>query len=458
MHSSSIVIVGWDTGGDQVASNVGLHLLGAFADRVGLGDSLSVAVPHSGERAPAHDRGTVLTQAMLMLAGGGEACSDIEHLRSQPRLFGDVASDSTLYRVLTSELSPATLADVWDAFGQVRKQVWQRIAATTGAGEVILDVDASLHQVHSERKDQTAPNYKGGFGYHPLYVSADATGEVLAVKLRPGNAGANTITDHVEVLDTAIGQLPDDIAVGHRCGEDKALVKRRVRVRSDSAAGPGLAAKCRERNLGFSFVASTTAQVHTAIAKIAGREDRWSPAVRQDGSERAGAQVAELTDELDLSGWPTGTRFIVRREPRHPGAQQSLFPSETFRYWGHYTDATGGDPVERDRDMRAHAHVEDVIARIKDSGGDRFPFSAFAANSAWLALVAMAHSLCRWFALLCLPAQWATAKTKSLRWNIWHAPARLVRKSRRDVIRVLDHWPAADMLHRARHEIGLLAN
>lgn len=456
MQGNSTIPVGWDSGGDQVAANVGLHLLGGFADRLGLGSSLSSAVPHTGERAPVHDRGTVLMQAMLMLAGGGEACSDIEHLRSQPRLFGDVASDSTLYRVLTNELTPATLAGVWDAFGHIRQQVWRRIAATTGTGEVILDVDASLHQVHSERKEETAPNYKGGFGYHPLYVSADATGEVLAVKLRPGNAGANTIVDHVEVIDAAIGQLPEQVAVGHRPGDEATLVERRLRVRSDSVAGPGLAAKCRERNLGFSFVASTNAQIHTAIAKTASDTDRWSAAVRQDGTERTGAQVAELTDDLDLSGWPTGTRFIVRREPRHPGAQQSLFPSETFRYWGHYTDAVDGDCVERDRDMRAHAHVEDVIARIKDSGGDRFPFSAFDANSAWLALVAMAHALTRWFALLCLPARWARAKPKTLRWNIWHAPARLIRKSRRDVIRVLDTWPAADVLHHARHAISLL--
>ncbi len=33
-----------------------------------------------------------------MLAGGGEACADIEHLRSQGVLFGAVPSDSTLYR------------------------------------------------------------------------------------------------------------------------------------------------------------------------------------------------------------------------------------------------------------------------------------------------------------------------------------------------------------------------
>lgn len=36
-----------------------------------------------------------------MLAAGGEACIDIEQLRAQPELFGEVTSNSTLYRVIT---------------------------------------------------------------------------------------------------------------------------------------------------------------------------------------------------------------------------------------------------------------------------------------------------------------------------------------------------------------------
>ena len=71
-------------------------------------------------------------------------------------------------------------------------------------------------EIHSENKDDTAANYKGGFGFHPIYCFADATGETLAVRLRPGNAGANNIADHVAVLDQAIAQLPAEIAVGHR--------------------------------------------------------------------------------------------------------------------------------------------------------------------------------------------------------------------------------------------------
>ena len=47
---------------------MGLFALGGFADRVGLTEALSAAVPRRGERAPVHDRGRVLVHALLMLA------------------------------------------------------------------------------------------------------------------------------------------------------------------------------------------------------------------------------------------------------------------------------------------------------------------------------------------------------------------------------------------------------
>ncbi len=101
----------------------------------------------------------------------------------------------------------------------------------------------------------------------------------------------------------------------------------------------------------------------------------------QEGDDCEGAAVAELTHLVDLTGWPAGTRLIVRREPLHPGAQGSLFPSLQFRYWGHYTDSDL-DPVAADVAMRAHARVEDNIRRFKDSGASRFPFSNLEANRA----------------------------------------------------------------------------
>ena len=455
MNGNSTVRVRVEGGGEQVVAHVGLHALGAFADRLGLGDSLSSRIPVTGERLPLHDRGKVLVQTMLMMAGGGEACTDIEHLRAQERLFGPVPSDSTLYRTLRA-IDGATLAGLWEAMAEVRAKVWRRSGASTGTAPVILDIDSSLVEVHSENKEGTGPTYKGGFGFNPILCSADATGEFLAALLRPGNAGTTTVADHLAVLDAAVAQLPAEIAAGHRLGDDADAVRRPVTVRTDSAGcSSGFVWGCRARNIGYAVVARANPQLSAAISRIATKEERWSPARDQDGDERQGAAVAELTDLVDLSGWPQGTRLIVRREPLHPGAQQSLFPSLAYRYWGHYADASG-DPVALDVHMRAHAHIEDNVRRLRDSGFERFPFVDLDANRAWLAEVCFADALVRWFQLLCCSGPLAVAEPKALRWTLWHSPARVVRRAGQWVVRILEGWPTAEDLIAAYRRIALI--
>jgi hypothetical protein len=452
MHVTSTTRARIETGGGGVVAHVGLHALGRFADALGLGAALSARIVAAGERLPLHDRGKVLVHAMLTLAGGGDACSDVEFLRAQPALFGPVPSDSTLYRTYR-QIDAATLAGLWDAMAEVRADVW---SAVDMGERVVLDIDASLVEIHSEHKQGTAATYKRGFGFHPMFCFADATGETLAALLRPGNATANDAADHLTVLDHAIGQLPAEIASGHHCGDDPATVSRPAMVRADSAgATAGFVWGCRARNIGFAVVARKTTQIHGAISKIELDGDRWTAAVTQAGDERAGAAVCEVTDLVDLSAWPQGTRLIVRREPLHPGAQQTLFPSLEFRYWAHYTDQHG-EPVTLDAHMRAHAHVEDHIRRLKSSGLDRFPFVDLDANRARLAVVAFAADLVRWFQLVCLDGPLAIAEPKTLRWQLWHAPGRVVRRARQHIVRILDDWPTADALLRAYTHLALL--
>ena len=107
--STNRVVV--EPGGAGVVAHVGLHALGAFADRLGLSHLLSSRIVPRGERLPVHDRGKVLTQMALVVAGGGESCADIEHLRLQSDLFGHVASDSTVHRTF-HELDNAALAEL----------------------------------------------------------------------------------------------------------------------------------------------------------------------------------------------------------------------------------------------------------------------------------------------------------------------------------------------------------
>lgn len=464
MNCNSTRNVAVEGDGTQVVGHVGLHVLGSFADRMGLGAALSEAVGWQGSGVPLHDRGKVLTHEMLVLAGGGESCTDVEVLGSQPRLFGQVCSDSTLYRTFTETLDVDAVDRAQDAMAQVRAQVWERSSATTGVEAVILDLDASLVEIHSENKEGAAAHYKGGYGFHPMFCFADATGEALGATLRPGNAAANSAADNLETLDAAVAQLAWGVAVGHRPGDDPAAVNRRLVVRSDSAGcTAGFVEGCRSRNIAFQVVARRKAAVSAAVAAANADDDRWVAALKQDGTpqdcgedDNKVAAVCEVTDLVDLSGWPEGTRLIVRREPLHPGAQQTLLPDLQYRFWGHYTDMAG-EVAELDRSMRAHAHVEDHIGRLKDSGLLRFPFTSLDANRAWLAVVCWAADLVRWFQLLCVTGPLAVALPKRMRWQFWHAPARIVRTAGRDIVRILNDWPAAAEILAAYSRAAALA-
>lgn len=110
-----------------------------------------------------------------------------------------------------------------------------------------------------------------------MFCFADATGEALAAILRPGNAGANTVTDHLAVLDTAIDQLPDHVAAGHHRGDDEDLVRRAMLVRADSAGCThGFIWGCRARNVGFAVAARSNASVRGAISRVAYDPDVWA--------------------------------------------------------------------------------------------------------------------------------------------------------------------------------------
>ena len=434
-------------GGDRVVWGAGLFALGGFADRAGLTAALSEAVPPRGERSPVHDRGRVLVHALLVLAAGGEACTDIEYLRAQPDLFGDVASDSTLYRVVTG-LGSGGPGALLGAAARVRERLW---AGCDRSRPLVLDVDSTLVEVHSENKQGAAAHYKGGYGFHPMVCSV-SDGEPLWVKQRPGNAAANHIGDHLEVIDAAVSVLPAADAAGHRRGDGPGLAERPLVVRIDAAGcSADLAAGLRDRNIGYMVTARSADQIKAAVAKSLADPDLWGPAETNPKRRgRRGAKVADLTGLVDLSGWPEGTRLVARREPLHPGAQRSLFASENHRYQGFYTDQKGA-AAQLDELMRSHADIEDAVCRLKHSGLSRMPFTDWHANSTWAALAIVGLALVGWFQNACLTGELAKAAPKRLRWQLWHLPALVCRTARQTLLRLPEQHPGAQALLATAH-------
>jgi hypothetical protein len=441
MRDGRRVTVDVTADGAGLVSRAGSALLAQVAEELGLTRALSVGLAGLKQRRRGHDPGRVIRDLAVMLADGGECVSDLGTVRDQEALFGPVASDSTAFRVIERIASePGLLEELRSAHARARERFW----ACHGAPESLtIDVDATLVTAHSE-KEGAAGNYKGGYGFHPLAAYADETREALGGLLRAGNAGSNTAADHEKVLDRALEQIPAE----H-------IESLQILVRADSAgATHGLADYCREHCMRFSVGYELTEPVRAAILKIPA--GAWLPALEKDGGERANGQVAEITEGVDLSSWPRGSRLIVRRERPHPGAQLSFTDHDGHRFQAILTDQDGQDIACIECRQRQHAHVEDRIRDDKDTGLAKFPFKEFALNEVWLQIVMLAHDLLVWTQALLLEGELAKAEPKRLRYRLLHIAGRLAFSGRRAKLHLQDTWPWAGELIAAFQKLRAL--
>ena len=297
-------------GGTGIVSHAGTALLLRAGEKTGLLDELSRALAPWRKPLAIHDPGKIVFDLAVSVAIGGDCLADIAHLRGDRDVFGPVASDPTVSRLITTlaaEVGPV-LAAINTARATARAHAWDAAGAAAPdvhcaqGGLVVVDLDASLLTAHSE-KECAAPTYKRGFGFHPLCAFVDhgpeGTGEPVAMMLRPGNAGANTAADHITVTDQVLTQI--------RTRPDSVL------IRTDSAGGTHeFLNYLTDRGLGYSVGFGLTQTAAQAIDRLLPQV--WTPAYDADGTEREGAWVAELTGMLDLSSWPAGMRVIVRKE------------------------------------------------------------------------------------------------------------------------------------------------
>ena len=367
---------GAEAGEVPAVGPAGARLLTGTVRATGLDTALSRALAPWRRPLAVHDPGKIVVDLALCAALGGDHLSDLALLRCAEEVFGPVASDPTVCRLIKTlaQDADAVEAAVEAARGEVRRRVWSLAgehaptAGISAASPLVIDVDATLVEVHSA-KEGAAPTFKGGFGYHPLTAwfdhGADGAGECAAIMLRPGNAGANTAADHIEVISRAL----DQAGLGSRPG-------RKVLVRIDGAGGTrqtvGFLARRRvSYSVGFKLP-DHTPQIYAKIPKTA-----WAPARNADGDPREGADVAEITGMLDLSGWPEGMRVIMRREKPHPGARLRFDDVGGYRLTALATNTRTGQLPGLEVRHRLRARCEDRIRCAKDTGPGSFPCRAW---------------------------------------------------------------------------------
>jgi len=140
-----------DTAAKRVVSQAGAVLLVATAGGVGLDRALSAGLAPWRKRWAVLDPGKVLLDLAISVAIGGDCLADIALLRAEPAVFGRVASDPTVSRLIDAlaATSDAALTAIDQVRAVVRARVWKL------AGTVAPD-----HQISAE---------------HPLAIDLDAT-------------------------------------------------------------------------------------------------------------------------------------------------------------------------------------------------------------------------------------------------------------------------------------------
>lgn len=448
-----------DASGAGLVSQAGGAVLAETIVASGVGAALREALAPWRKPLAVHDPAKIVTDLAITLALGGDCLADIAVLREQPALFGPVASDPTVSRTIDALAAdaPAALAAISSARAAARAVVWARAGdrsperEVSAAQPVIIDLDATLVTAHSE-KEQAAPTYKRGFGFHPLLSfidhGQDGTGEPLAVQLRKGNAGSNTAADHIAVTRDALRQLPSQRSA--KPGTKPGRPGRKILIRADGAGCTHeflrwLAGQRLSYSIGFTLPADFEA----TLKKIP--DKAWAQAYDGDEKPRDGAFVADVTGLLDLSSWPDGMRVIIRKERPHPGAQLRITDIDGNRVTAFATNTRTGGPGTQLPDLelrhRRRARCEDRIRIAKDTGLRNLPLHDFTQNQIWLAIVTLACDLTAWMQLLALhdhPARrW---EPKRLRLRLFSIAGRIARTGRRTRLHLSAAAPWADLL------------
>ncbi|MGW7244026.1 IS1380 family transposase [Streptomyces sp. NPDC054804] len=437
-------------GGRGVVSQAGAGLLVETVRKTGLDSAISAALAPWRKARAVHDPGKILLDVALAVALGGDCLSDVAMLRAEPAVFGPVASDPTISRLVDTLAGSGkrALAAIRRARAQVRERVWALAgeAAPDRGGQVIVDLDGVLVIAHSDKQDAAA-TWKRTFGHHPIMGFVDhgagGAGEPVAGLLRAGNAGSNTAADHITATQLALAQLPKRFRRG-----------RRTLIRTDSGGGTHefvnwLAA--RGRWLSYSVGMTITDTVHQTVLKVPA--SAWTPAVEPGGEVRDGAWVAEIGGDC-----LKGMRLIVRKERPHPGAQLRFTDADGMRLTRFATNTPGEAIAGLELRHRQRARCEDRIRDARSTGLRNLPFHGLAQNQIWLEIVQLALDLLAWMPMLALTGENRRWEPKKLRFRLFSAAAQLITAGRRRYLRLAAHWPWTDVITAAADRLQALPN
>jgi len=395
---------------ERLTSQAGTVLRHDFAQRLGVGGLLDEEL-----RVKTRERGYGESEAMsgllYNLIRGGEHLSDLEVLRGDPGTQELLGAEAILAPTTAGEfLRKFDIGDVRD-LQRVPLRLPARVRPHQRATTCTIDLDSSIYEQVSTRKEGSTKASNGEIGYHPLLAFWAEEGELLFRHRRRGSA--HTARNVRWFLRQTLKRVPET------------AVKK---LRADSGfSSKGVVEWCEAAGFIFTITAAQTEPLLEAITAVP--ERRWHPL-----PEYELAEVTEL--RYQPTGWSPPYRYGIKREVAETKAGEL--------YWKYPATVTNAEDLLA-REVVVWplppAAMENAIKEHKSGFGlEKLPTQKFHANWAYLLIGQLAFNLVAWFKRLGLPASYHRTTIKTIRHHLLNLAGKIVHTARRCFLMISDQY------------------
>lgn len=396
---------------EQLTSHAGVVLVHELARHLGI-DQIVDDELHVKQRERGYSESQAIGGLVYNLLVGGECLSDLEVLRGDCGTQELLAQEAVLApRTAREFLQKFDLGDIRD-LQRVNLRVQQRVRAQQTSPTCTIDLDSSIYEQASTRKQGSNKAYNGQIGYHPLFAFWAEEGELLFSHLRRGSA--HTCRNVVWFLRETFKRVPTQAAVTLRA--DSGFYSKEV------------VQWCEAHHLRFSITADQTAPLLAVIEALP--DHAWTNLP----DDYPLSEVAEV--RYQPSRWAKGYRYVVKRQLREK--------KNGDLYWQYHVFVTNDGPTPAPELEVWHLRHADMENRIKehksDLGLEKLPTGRFHANWAYLLIGQLAFNLFAWFKKLVLPASYHRATLKTIRHHVLHLAGKIVHSARQCFLVLSDRY------------------